>query len=694
MTAQTVVLEMFINGAWTPVPLYSGTAATITRGHEPGGGFPSATKIEAELNNDSLAYDPSRPQSALYGVAGRNTRTRIIVNTNTRVYAEASSWRPAKTKEHVSGAGRGRAYVKLTAEGLLRRIGMWSDPLRSPMYRQYSARSTNIGHWSLEDESSAQTLANSSGGLPGTYLGVDLGDSDAPQGAEQAVKIKNGSRMAGTFNPASNTAGWQVFFSVHADALPPAGPLIPVFTFTTSNGLRWEWASNDTQWRLQVTDTDGTVVESTTLLYGSSNPAAEWTFCRVRANQSGGNVAVSMAWYFQDSGVIHFDNSLLFAGNVGAIRSWRQDGNATTDGWSMSHIGGVTTVAEDMFGFVNLEVFNGYQDEPAGTRYLRLMGELGLTAFILGSSTNTAKMGPQKSDTAINLLKEIALTDDARIDDERFDIGLTMRTRVHMYNQAPALTLAFPSQIADFVKVIDDQQTRNRVTVKNRSGGEVTDTLAAGAMSVLPPPAGVGEYKATVDVNLFDDLALPDRAEWELAKGTLEEPRYEEIVVNLLANPALEVPCSLIREGDMIRCTGLEPEAIDLLVVGIVQPVGAVEHEFRFLTEPYTPRTIGTYDGAGRRDAATTTLGVARDAVQTAWTFSSTSQADRWEGAPYLPYNVKVGGEVVTVTAMGAQAGAGPYTQAATVTRSVNGIVKAQTVGTPIRVNTPVRRGL
>jgi hypothetical protein len=694
MTSQDVDLQMMLNGVWTDVPLYSAAGATVQRGLTPYAEFPRATKIEVEINNDTLAYDPSRPESALYGIAGRNTRCRVLVNGVSRVHSEASAWRPTRSIEHTPGV-RGRASVGLVAEGLLRRIGMWSDPLRSPMYRAYSARTTNIGHWPLEEESSALTLANSGAGLPGTFTGVDLGQSESPQGAERSAQVRTGSRMAGQFTPASTTAGWQLFFSVKADALPVGATYVPVMTWATSNGLRWEWAANDVAWRIQVTDTDGTVLESTALIYVGS-PAAEWTFCRVRANQSGGNVALSMAWYFQDSAVITFDNTLVFAGTVGGLRSWRQDGNATTDGWLISHVGGVTTVAEDLFSFANLQIFNGYQDERAGWRFVRLMGELGLTGYTLGAANDTMMMGPQRADTVINLLKEIVASEDGRIDDERFDIALTMRTRLHMYNQTPVLTLTYPTDIdaGGFEKSIDDQGSKNRVTVKNRTGGEVTQQVTAGPMSLQPPPAGIGEYKATVEVNLSNDLALPDRASWELAKGTLEEPRYERVVVNLLAQPGLETACNAVREGDMIRVTGAEPAPVDLLVVGILQNIGAAEHRIEFLTEPYAPRVIGTYDGAGRRGAATTTLGAARDAVQTAWSFSSTSPGDRWEGAPYLPYNVKCGGEVVTVTAMGAQTGTGPYTQAATVVRSVNGVVKAQTAGTPIDVNTPVRRGL
>jgi hypothetical protein len=51
-------------------------------------------------------------------------------------------------------------------------------------------------------------------------------------------------------------------------------------------------------------------------------------------------------------------------------------------------------------------------------------------------------------------------------------------------------------------------------------------------------------------------------------------------------------------------------------------------------------------------------------------------------------------GERVTVTAMTAAAGTGPYTQTATVTRSVNGVVKAQLSGARVNVYNSRRWGL
>lgn len=50
------------------------------------------------------------------------------------------------------------------------------------------------------------------------------------------------------------------------------------------------------------------------------------------------------------------------------------------------------------------------------------------------------------------------------------------------------------------------------------------------------------------------------------------------------------------------------------------------------------------------------------------------------------PYDLLIAGERVTVTSMGARTGTpGDWEQQATVTRSVNGVVKAQVVGASVK---------
>jgi hypothetical protein len=691
-TPQDLDVQMFLGGVWTSVPTYSARPAVIQRGQDPGGAWPRPTKATVEINNDTLSYDPSNPESVLYGVAGRNTRTRFRMGTAVRTWAEATSWTPARTVEHQPGANRGRSATTLVAEGVLRRISTWTDPLRSPMYRLISSRDRRIGHWSLEDDREANTLANSTTGPAGAYSSLTLDEAESPQGAASAVKMATDTLITGRFVAASDTAGWQVSFSLKLAAVPVGGTYVGIINWTTSNGYRWYWSINDTSYRFDVDDATGTSLFSTAVGFGS--PPTEWTTFRAKCSASGGTVTADLYWYQQNDELLWGFGAPTFAGTIGALTQFRVVGNAAlSNGW-MSHIYGMTTILDEILGSDTLESFNGFLGERARTRFLRLCAESGITRYSYGVAEQTQQMGAQKPDTLINLLEEIVRTDDMMIYDEPGDIAVTARPRRDMIGQTPILTLTYGVDLAGYDKIIDDLNTSNVVTIKNRSGSEYTTALTTGSMSTQPPPAGVGTYVSTTDVNVADTGdQLEQIANWRLIKGTLDRPRFASVTVDLLKSPGLETACQNTRPGDLIQVNDLEPYPVRLLVVGITETIGAITRTFDFATEPYEPYDAGRYsDAAFRYDVRASTLAVARDTVQTAWTFTAATRNDLWSTTA-TPYDLVVTGEQIRVTAMSAAAGVGPFTQTATVARSINGITKAHLIGEPVHIATPGRYG-
>lgn len=697
MVSHPVTLEMFYAAAWQAVPLYSDPAASLTRGLAAYGSWPNPTKITATINNDTLAYDPSRPESTLYGIAGRNIPVRIRYAGGTRSWAEASVYEPDRTVEHVPGTGRGRSDVQLTAEGVLRRLGKWTDPLRSPMFRTISARAASIGHWSLEDSSDAANLANSlAAGLAGTHRGITLGESESPLGAAQTARSTTGSQMTGKFAGASITAGWQIGFAMRLSALPSSATYQVMFRWRTSNGNDWFWDVNNASYRVNVRDPDGTLLYTSLLTFGAGAEPDQWVNFRFMAKQTGGNVDVNQGWYAQQ-GNAYVDTG-SFVGSVGGLKQWWAEGNGYTDNAHFSHVFGLTGIADDLLSSTNRKVFDGYTGETAMARYSRLTLELGIRRYVLGTSAETQPMGPQRSDTLINLLKQCRDTEDGEIYDEPNDQpSLTMRSRRYTYAQAAALTLQYPSQVAvPFRKIIGDDGVHNAVTIKNASGAELTMAQTTGPMSTQPPPAGVGEYKETVDVSVANEATQLDyRATWELAKGTLERARYASVTVDLVANPALRAAAEAVNLMQRIDVIGAEPEPVRLLVRGYEDQLGRSERTITYFVEPYEPWDVGIWDDPTfRYDSPTTTLAAARDAVQTSWSLTTAGRADVWTTNPAMyPLDLMAAGERVRVTAMTAPAGTGPYTQTATVTRSVNGVVKAQSAGTAVSLADPKRWG-
>lgn len=703
MVSQPVEVELFIGGIWQEqvataagavagADVFSADAITVYKGNDDESDI-RPHKIELTFNDKTGRYRATNPLSPLYGIAGRNTGCRVAVNGLLCTTGEASSWRPGRTQDFDAATGRGRAWVKLTAEGLTRRLGQWTERLRSPLYRRITRYGNLVGYWSHEDGKTATQVANTvPGGIPGAAIAVEFEGGDGPGGSEPLVKLKAGARLGSNFLSASTTAGWQFCFSIKLAALP-VGAYSPMIWWTTTNGYTHWWDIDAGTYRWNIRDAAGTLVYASAS-FGFGVDPTKWVIFQAKASISGGTVTIDYFWY-QEGDTILYGLSDTFAGSMGRLNRWGvSQGTGNLDAL-YGHVFGLTTTTDVLLGSTTLSSFNGYVGERAGTRWLRLTGEEGLTRFSItygGAAFDTMTMGAQRADTLLELLKECMRTDDGRFDDERYTLAaLTMRTRRSMLNQTAALALTYPTHIAPpFEEETDDKLSGNRVTVKNGTGSEFTDTLATGSMSILPPPLGIGEYKRTVDVSVSVESDLEILAGWHRSKGTLDRPRYESVTVDVVKNPGLTAACRLVREGDLITITGYEPDVIPLLVIGIVERIGHVTRTFTFTTRPADLYRTGIYDNVTTLFDSRSTLNAGVTSTATALVFTFTDRDEAWSTAGFFPYDVMISGERIRVTAMGAVTGAGPYTQAATVLRSQNGIVKPLAGGEVVRVSTTV----
>lgn len=699
MVAHTVTPSIFYSGSFNAIAsdVMNEEGITVQCGYaDEGQARPS--KITWRFNDLSGAYDVSNPLSPLYGITARNMACALSCDGAVRGVGEASSFAPDQDPEFVIGPPqRGRRWVDLQAQGVLRRIGQWSKPLRSAMYRYISTYPDLIGYWPLEDDRNATAPSNAfPGGLPGVSAGVTFSDDDGPGGSSSVATIVTGGRLTGAF-PAtvSTTAGWQVAWSVKGAALATAS-ILPMMTVYASNGYVYEIAISDTLIRMQVTDRDGVIVDTGLSGYGTGILWTNWLTFRLKVTITAGTVKGELGWFSQDGSIL-FGITQFYAGTLGRPLSWRISGNVNNNDGAYGHVFGITGGTTDLLSGNALTAFDGFLDESAFNRFARLLLEEGLTYSIIGTAGDTKLMGRQRPDTMQNLLREVQDTEDAYIYDTLNQVGLTFRTRVSRYNQTPALALTFPGHVVvPMPKVIDDLGSGNVVTASQRDGGEATASLLTGPMSVSTTPPGIGEYKRQVDVNVNRESELPLLAGWWLSRGTVPGPRFPTVTIDLDLNPGLTAQAAAVRPGDLITVTGRTPDMLQLIVIGIDEKIFTHRRTITFTCIPGDVFTVGTWDSASKRlDSASTTLnaGVAAGAV--ALVFKTTDLNDVWAltGAG-TPYDVIMGGERMTVTAMGAVSGAGPYLQTATVTRAVNGIAKAQLINEPIHVFAPFRWAL
>lgn len=707
MAAHTVAAALFYDGVWNNLTVGTELSETVgiktSRGSDEYGVL-KPSKIEWTFEDRADKFRPSNPVSPLYGKVGRATPTRVIIDGSTRVVGEAASYKPGQTLDFSVTPARGRRYVAYRAEGVLRRIGLWTTPLRSAMFRHISRTyaANLVGYWSGEESRDATQLSNYlPGGDPGRAIGVSFADGERPAGGDTSTKIDTngvGSRISGRFKPGPTTGGWQISWSCKLGALPAAG-VRQMMSWTTTNGYAWAVNLDAGVFILQVNDRTGATLSTTTVGTGTGADPNQWITYRVKVSASAGTVTAEFGWYPQ-GGVYLYGISPTFAGTTGALASWSANGNTAMVDARMAHVFGVKGVSDNLQSSAALQSFDGYVGELASVRYQRLCGQESIPAFQIGSHADTQPMGRQAPATFLELLKEIQATDDCLIYDAHNQMGLVLRTRRNLYNQAAKITLSWPLQLAPTLEEeLDDVGAMNLVTVKQRDGGEAVAEQATGPMSTLPPPNGIGEYKGgpPVDVSVYDETSLADLAGWWLSKGTIPGSRYPQVTVDLDGYPGLATAVHSVNLGDRIVITGRLPDPIGLIVVGIDEVTNSHRRLVTFkCVSDAVLSNLGIYD-TSRYDSASTTLVGAETTTDVTWAITTADRGDvwggSWDGTP-MPYPIIAAGERCSVTACTAPAGTGPYTQTMTVVRSVNGVIKAQLANEPVHIADPARYGL
>lgn len=647
-------------------------------------------KITWQFINTDNRWDPDNPTGLLYdNLGGQNMPVAAAADLTLIAVCEASELAPDQTEDFDQAAGTGYRYVDMTAEGILRRIGQWDEPVASPMRLQilsYASNGTNPtmrGYWPLEDPRGAKVLSNiCPGGRAGYMLGAEAGSGEPADGASTAVKINTGDKIGGYFRGASTTVGWQFSFVTNADALPPDGTERVVMTWRTSNNYTWTWLASNTTYRLNVVDASGTSKISSGVLHGGgASPDRAITF-RIKATLSGGTVTAEVGWYPQGSAFL-YGISPTYSGTIGFLASWEAEGNTTNDGWSYGHVFGVYGGSDNLQAYAATAAFDGYIGEKAGDRFDRLCSIYNIARVYAGTRAETIPMGPQRPDTLMNLIKECAETDGAMIYERRNAVGLTFRTRRNLQAQTTAMDLTFPDHISTpFKKTYDDQGVMNRVTVSQRDGSEASAELLTGPMSSSTSPPGIGSYLGKIDVNVASELHyLEPLAAWWLNRGTVPMPRYPQVTIDLDDQPGLTTDALAVNPGDLISITGYAPDVIMLMVIGIRNEFTTVRHRTTFTCVPAQAFDTARYDFGKRYGVELSATTNAETTTSTSVEITTQRRHDCWSTTP--GYDLLIKGERMTVTAMTAPTGTGPgpWAQTATVTRSVNGVVKSHLAG-------------
>jgi hypothetical protein len=606
-----------------------------------------------------------------------------IIQREYRVVAEASSWPPRWDE---SGQD---VYVPMEAAGVLRRLGQGAKPLASPLRRRIPQVGAPVAYWPMEEGREAtQAYSPVTGVAPLNVTGFDFAADDTLLGSAPLPRLTAPASMAGSVPTYTGTGQWMVAAVFYFAAAPASSTRMLTFT-TTGTAQKVLLEVDATSILLEGYTAAGATVFSILTPSGGYGFFGAWTRLEITAEQSGASTRFRVGWVDVSGGGYGADDTV--AATAGTVTGISTDFGPLAADLRLGHLGVFASSATSVYDNAD----DGWLGEDADSRIRRLCLEEGVPVT---AETALTDMGSQRAASLLTLLGECAASDLGVLHEDRERPGLRYKARASFYNQPVQLTLDYSQagHVAPPLEPVDDdQRVRNDRTVTRVGGSSARSVDTTSALSVLAPPLGVGTYDDAQTLSLATDRQPEGVAAWLLLLGTWDEARYPTVHINLAAAPALISNVLALEIGDRIQIinppTWLPPGPIDLIVEGYTEVIGHPNSWDVVLNcSPAGPWSVAVADDVvlGRANTSGSTLVSGVTSTATALSVATTS-GPLWS-ATAAPFNIKCGGEVMTVTAVSGASSP----QTFTVTRSVNGIVKAQLASAAIAVAQPARAAL
>ncbi|GAA4100956.1 hypothetical protein [Nonomuraea soli] len=630
----------------------------------------------AVANPDFTAQTPGAASFA--DAAGRTWTVSApaeITNRIARYAGEISEW---PSSWDLTGTD---VEVSVEAAGIVRRLSQGVSPLESALRRAITRSTTNlVAYWPCEDGDQATELASGLvGGSPLRIVGTPDLASFTGFAASAPLPLLKGSEWSGTVPSYPVSQAVQTRWLL---AVPAAGvgnqTLIRVRTSGSANIIHADYGTGGTL-RVQVFN-DSTVLADSG--YQPFNVNGKLLRASLELFQNGANVDATLAIVPVGESTGSTVTVTATGRTLGQAKRVVVSPDGGIDDVAIGHVT-VQSVVTTLFDLGAQS--GGYVGETAGRRIQRLCLEEGVAHASVGDPDDTVPMGAQPVATFVDLLTEAAATDGGLLYETRERLGLTYRPRSARYNAAVALALSYPGGHISppFKPTEDDADARNDITISRSGGSSARAVLESGPLSVQAPPAGIGRYDSGATINVRSDGQLPDHAWWRLHLGTWDEARYPRVGMDLNRNSALLQQVSALDSGDRITISHtlpwLAPGLVDLAVLGYTERLAAFEWGLEFNCSPARPYDVAVY-GTGRYGSAGAQLAAGVNTVATSLSVATTLSPLWTTDAADMPFDIVIGGERMTVTAISGASSP----QTFTVTRSVNGVVKAHLTGAKV----------
>jgi hypothetical protein len=561
--------ELLLAAVWTDITSYVMlrdfvTISNVGRPDEASGIGPA--ELTLTLRNDGR-FTPKNSAGAYYPNIVRNCQIRISVNATSstgvaysgfRFFGEVASWPPS------FDISQRDTYVQITAAGIWRRISQSVVPIGSCYWRYVNlltGTSVPAAYWSMEDGTNTAGFVLSVGtgtniaatGTPG-YAADNtsfLGSSAIPSmnGARLAANVSSAATPANNVFrfalsvPAQNDSAMTAFTSIEIAKMISASGGIKMITVSLSNAgqLTINGYTSTAGGTAAFSGTITAKVTGVPVLVSAELTSTTWALRIIKPN----------AGAVLDQVTGSRSQTVAAVTQVQVNEQGRLQDTAIGQAGVWYTIPALTTAASMIGGLVG---------ELAATRFSRLCTESNIPVTITGSGG--AAMGPQLSDTMANVLQTIEDTDGGLIFETISQFGLGYRTLASIQNQGVAATINFAAGHlgAPLSPTYDDALIRNQVSVSNYTGYVATAQLNSGAMSVAPPPNGVGAgYASSRSINAQADSQANTIATQLLMLGTVDDVRIPVVTINFQRRAAgsLFAVIPALDPGDYFQITNM-----------------------------------------------------------------------------------------------------------------------------------------
>lgn len=646
------------------------------------------------LDNSDGRFSRLNPSGAYYGQLSRNTPVLVEVNAGNGAYEMmtqyVNEW-PVRFDKTLTNH-----YVPIKTGGVLRRLNQGTGTAYNAIRRAILGDANLIQYFPSEESASATSLSSAVNDTRGYMVGGFVAGSSTTTGTvSDPLPLTNFSAVVSNYmgghSPVSTTNAWTTGALWYLTAAP--GSLFH-YVATVNGTIRfvavnWDGSANLT---LTLQDSSHATIATTSVAISSSQIQNAWIHLWISCEQIGTSVRYAIGYERTDptTGVVTraASSGTTAAQTCTFLRGANcYDGQIASGTAAIGHMYVLDRAQLSSTTFLDGAV-SGWIGEAAADRVERVCGEEGVPFTRQYGAVPSGAMGAQPAASLIDIVRECEEVDGGVLYEKRW--GLAFQPLAARYNMPVRLALDITRRhLSEEPELTDDDQAlRNKWTITryaNSAESTAEDTASQSAEGV---------YSDSATLNLYTDDQCGQIAGWRVHVGTIDEYRWPSVNIRFdnAAGGALIPPWTQTEAfGTRFTITGMPSqvlgasEIVDLFHEGLTERVDKFTWTAEVNATPARAYSVVILDTESARMEGEDDLLLTGDITSTSTALGigpNAVVAARGMDTNPVNYDLDIEGERVTLTSV-INLG---FSYQANVVRSVNGVVKAHSTGTVVKI--------